>query len=67
MLGGSSDNYLPIVISNGDSSWLLANIDALAAVRDIALLRTSIVAGRGATRSLVGIASRAEINQAIRC
>ena len=57
---------LPVVVGDGNSSCLLASVDALAAVWDIALLRTSVIAGAGTSGRLVGIAGWAEINQAVR-
>lgn len=57
---------LPIIIGDGDSASLLAGVDTTTSVCDVAPLRTGIVACAGSTRCLVGIASRAKVNQTVR-
>ena len=66
-ISASWEISLPISISNGNGSWLLASIDTFATIGNVALLRTGIVAGAGTARSLVGIAGRAEIDQTVGC
>jgi len=58
-------NVWTVVVGDGDCSSLLAGIDTATSVCDIALLRTRVVACASSTRSFVGIASWAEVNQAV--
>lgn len=51
-----------VVVSDGDSSSLLASVNASSSVLDIALLRASIIASAGTTRRLVGVTTGAEVN-----
>ena len=55
----------PIVVGDGDCSSLFADVNTTTSVWDTTLLRASIVACAGSTWCLVGIASRAEVNQAV--
>jgi arginine deiminase len=57
---------LPVIVGNGDSASLLADVDTTASVCDAAPLRTGVVACAGSTKCLVGVASRAKVNQAVR-
>ena len=55
-----------IIVSDGNSSGLAAGVNTSTAVLNVALLGTSIVASAGSSRSLVGVATRTEVEQAIR-
>jgi hypothetical protein len=56
---------LPVIVGDSDCSSLLADVNPTTSVCDITLLRASIIACAGSTGCLVGIASRAEVNQAV--
>jgi hypothetical protein len=55
-----------IVVGDGDSAWCLASVDALSSVCYIAFLWAGVIAGARATGSLVGVAARAEVDEAVR-
>jgi hypothetical protein len=55
-----------VIVGDGDSSRSLTGVDTLTSICYIALLRTSIIAGAGASWGLVGIAGRAEIDKTVR-
>jgi len=55
-----------IVVGDSDGPWLLANVDALSTVRDVAFLRAGVIARARASRSLVGVAGRTVIDETVR-
>jgi hypothetical protein len=55
-----------VIVSDSNGSGSLTDVDTFAAVCNIALLGTSVVAGAGAGGSLVGIACRAKVDKTVR-
>lgn len=55
-----------IVVGNGHSSRLQAIVDTSTTVPDTALLRTRVVASAGSGRSLVGVTTRAKVEETVR-
>lgn len=55
-----------VIVGNSYSSGLAALVDTSTTVLNVSLLRTSIVASAGSNRSLVGITTRTEVEQAVR-
>ena len=61
-----SINVWAIIVGDSNSASLLASVNTTSSVRNIALLRASIIASASTTRSLVGVASWAKIDETVR-
>lgn len=55
-----------VIVGDGNSSWLAAHVDTSTTILNAAFLRASIIASSGSSRSLVGIAGRTVVKQAVR-
>jgi hypothetical protein len=56
----------PVVVSDSDGARSLASVDAASSVRYVSFLGAGVIAGASASGSLVGVAGRAEVDEAVR-